>query len=969
LTGGTPYWFQAYAENSAGRAFGTVEPFTTLDDPTVGTRAVENVTATTADLGGNVTDDGGANVTEYGIYWDTAGSPSSGGTQVQFWTGAGPFTGPFISTVGDDEAALPTGVLVYFQAYATNTYGTTFSAIQSFTPTSAGPVQASNITFPNASGKSMRISWTRGDGDGSIVIMRQDPPDSRVDPVDGVDYPANADYLNPPPEIGTSNNFVVYKGSDDSVWVTGLSLSTTYSVAIHEYTGTGASTVYLVDPLPAEADKATTNVPVHNEDNKVNCVDCHSHGSFFVHEEELKVVCETCHYSSGQASAKLNFDNHLNPSKNGTIDFVDCGVCHELHNPGSANTTESFNNVSGLPDINKSFLRANVDKYVTSSSPPAYLHTDTYDAADPESAVTPDRAVEGGTEATGSYLATEARGYCQVCHSMTDYHRSTNTAGSNQEHDGDGENSGLGTEVNCGRCHEHTSGFSWPTDCTKCHNSPKGTAPIRPDILAMFDRTGSKHIPGGSGVVTESDCRVCHDQTGHPGDKIVGLLNADDGSIINQPGTGLPTTDTGQGEVFAENCLSCHDDGQASNLGTDDLSGTPTAGQTYTSPFTSSGPPADITPTATSWDDAGHNRPIATSGSSPVTCVGNGSNGCHGSGHGSLQDSLLAPASGPARTIPTFCYECHDGSPASTDIQAQFNTGTNFQATGVDGAEVNQRHDITTTDQAYSGGAVTCANCHRPHEDAAEEIVFGTPDYIVQNNPVRNPDTGAPLQVYSIENSYSGDAAGFTYYDGTDAYPDLDPTNPLGGTLIREPDYVEFCLVCHDGTAPAGVTLAAAPNALRNMADTYRDNDQHGRLEGRNSSSRGYLKEPWASAADYAAGSQPGGGNSTYAALNCTLCHGPHGSGNVYNLRTSITVNGQEMTVGGKEAFMDPALCDRQCDNIDNALPEFGSNTYYLPVQEQLSFGAWCTFCHEPSHGTSDGTGCQSGHLHGGGNF
>jgi hypothetical protein len=233
---------------------------------------------------------------------------------------------------------------------------------------------------------------------------------------------------------------------------------------------------------------------------------------------------------------------------------------------------------------------------------------------------------------------------------------------------------------------------------------------------------------------------------------------------------------------------------------------------------------------------------------------------------------------------------------------------------------------------------------------------------------VVNPDTGNALQVYNIDNSYSGDATGFTYYDGTDAYPDLDPTNPEGGTQIREPDYVEFCLVCHDGVTPPGVTMS--PNML-NMADSYRLNDQHGRLEGRNSASRGYLKPPWTTTANYNSGSptQPGGGSSTYAALNCTLCHGPHGSGNIFNLRTSITVNGVQMTVGGREAFMDPALCSRQCDSIDNALPEFGSATYTLPVQEDLAWGAWCTFCHEPSHGTSDGTACQSGHLHGGGNF
>ena len=82
------------------------------------------------------------------------------------------------------------------------------------------------------------------------------------------------------------------------------------------------------------------------------------------------------------------------------------------------------------------------------------------------------------------------------------------------------------------------------------------------------------------------------------------------------------------------------------------------------------------------------------------------------------------------------------------------------------------------------------------------------------------------------------------------------------------------------------------------------------------------------------------------------------------------------MTVGGKDAFKDPNLCERRCGgtDIDEEFPDFGQPTYFLPVnaqgdQEELGWGAWCTFCHEPSHGTSDGLACQASHLHGGTNF
>jgi cytochrome c553 len=144
---------------------------------------------------------------------------------------------------------------------------------------------------------------------------------------------------------------------------------------------------------------------------------------------------------------------------------------------------------------------------------------------------------------------------------------------------------------------------------------------------------------------------------------------------------------------------------------------------------------------------------------------------------------------------------------------------------------------------------------------------------------------------------------------------------------------------------------------MLNIADTYANNDQHGNLVGNGSASRGYLKVPWATQADYDAGNQPA---EAYAAMNCTLCHSPHGTGNIYNLRTSITVAGQQMNVGGINAF-----------------PGDSGPTYTLPLnaqseQEQFGWGAWCTFCHEPSHeagGANPGLGCQSGHMHGGGNF
>lgn len=926
LPTGTLVYFRAYATNSAGTAYSSILSFTPAGPPIVTSSVVANITHNSAELGGNVTSDGGSAVNARGIVWNTTSPAEVGGTLVPIGSGLGSFS---------QIVSLPSATLIYFKAYATNDVQTGYSAEDSFTTASEPTVQATNITFPKVSGRSLRIRWTRGNGDGSVVVLRL-AATVKADPVDGVDYAANPDYAQAP-QIGASLNFVVYKGTGSNVLVTGLTLNTNYSVAIYEYAGTGVSTDYLTI-LPAEASQTTTNVPVHNEDNRVNCSDCHSHGSWFARDTVLKDVCTQCHSATGTASAKLEFDNHLTPGKNPAIDFVDCGLCHELHTPGGANTTESFNSVTLATQINKSFLRANVDKYVPTAVAPAYLHTDQPLREDPhpdapQLAVTPDRAVEGGTDATGPSTDQQARGFCQVCHTLTNNHTNNpSTSGSDQSHDGESNTSGLGTETNCGTCHQHKSkfaGIGGTASCESCHSSEQGTIP-RPIITTQFDRLSS-HITGGSAVVVQEDCMVCHDQATHQ-TQTIRLWDADDGvTSFAQPTPGAPPTDPEQGAAFEGHCLSCHDDGVASNLPA--FAGD-TTGQTDTSPFNGSGAPPIINQTA--WASAAHNRSSAPI----VSCVG----ACHGSGHGSEQLKLLSPAVGPTASSADFCFNCHDADgPSSIDMTGAFTAAVPEQY--VDGAAydtVNKQHDVLPADQSFSGSSISCANCHNPHANS-------------NTDPVFVPGTATALGNYSPTGSYSGDVASFAYGVGGDINP-VDPQT-IGWT---EPDNVKFCLTCHDGTAPAGLTM---PGTMLNIATTWATS-QHGAGSSR-STQKGWLKYPFTNAgpvpaADYDDGTTP------YAALNCTSCHGAHGSENIYNLRSSINIAGVQMTVGATNAW--------EASTILGA--DFGSTTYTLPLdsktgaQAALGWGAWCTFCHDVNHDTKDGFGCQSSHVHGAaGNF
>ncbi|MFC1776955.1 hypothetical protein ACFL3I_06400 [Pseudomonadota bacterium] len=141
---------------------------------------------------------------------------------------------------------------------------------------------------------------------------------------------------------------------------------------------------------------------------------------------------------------------------------------------------------------------------------------------------------------------------------------------------------------------------------------------------------------------------------------------------------------------------------------------------------------------------------------------------------------------------------------------------------------------------------------------------------------------------------------------------------------------------------------------LLDIASTY-STEYHGAGAQSNygaKTNRGGMKQPWVTAVEdsnnYDAAEQ-------YAPLPCTICHGPHGSGNLYNLRTSINVAGTQMSTGGGGGGFDGIV----------------GTTYNLPDQTAPRYwGAWCTFCHKLSgHSYGEGQQCRTGHMHGGSNF
>lgn len=96
--------------------------------------------------------------------------------------------------------------------------------------------QASNLTFTNLTSNSVTLNWTRGSGNGLLILAKSD---SSVDsePVSGTTYTANSNFGSGS-QIGTGN-YVIYNGTATSMILSGLSIGKTYYFALYEYATTG----------------------------------------------------------------------------------------------------------------------------------------------------------------------------------------------------------------------------------------------------------------------------------------------------------------------------------------------------------------------------------------------------------------------------------------------------------------------------------------------------------------------------------------------------------------------------------------------------------------------------------------------------------------------------------------------------------------------------------------------------------
>ncbi|MBR5146790.1 MAG: hypothetical protein IKW54_04095 [Bacteroidales bacterium] len=124
----TTYYVRAYATNSEGTSYGDQKVFTTDDGsekPTVKTTSVSEITMSSAVCGGNVTTDGGAEVTEKGVCWSTKPSPTIDDNKTIDGSGTGSYT--------SNLTQLSKNTTYYVRAYASNKKGISYGEERIFT--------------------------------------------------------------------------------------------------------------------------------------------------------------------------------------------------------------------------------------------------------------------------------------------------------------------------------------------------------------------------------------------------------------------------------------------------------------------------------------------------------------------------------------------------------------------------------------------------------------------------------------------------------------------------------------------------------------------------------------------------------------------------------------------------------------------------------------------------------------------
>ncbi len=363
------------------------------------------------------------------------------------------------------------------------------------------------------------------------------------------------------------------------------------------------------------------------------------------------------HNSENMASTKWAGDGGWGVPGGKYGEFT-CGTCHTPRSPNIKKVVTSIS-ISGLPG------NGHVIVFDRTSGNPG------------------DSGVMGDDSRVDK---SQSSNICEVCHTYdAAQNNGVNKHAYNMSLPGDSSHfNGL----DCVACHLHEEAFKATGDCYTCHEFEMGN--VRRQVTGSggdFEKT-FHHVNDGSSldIVTAAACEVCHGDLRTdklhpvgdplPADPLVELVDQDDGSYMTYDGTGSTL------ETF---CTGCHNPaGSAIN------------GMT---PFSS----------ATGGVDTNSAVDIGWTPGAMAHSYGNGSADgcqmCHGNSaaadttldpktniHGSESMFLLRYNNFTPGAGKDFCYNCHDGSVSSIDIQAAFSETFNHTGAGDDCQQCHAQH-------------------------------------------------------------------------------------------------------------------------------------------------------------------------------------------------------------------------------------------------------------------------------------
>jgi len=151
LAPNTTYYFRAFAENKKGTSMGDVVSFTTsVNMPEVVTLEVKNITENSATFYGEVTDDGGAEITSRGFYWSELDQTPDNNDRVSL-------SGDGLGSFQKSLSGLNSNTTYYVSAFATSSQGTTTGNVVEFTTIEEQTAETSTIDYEGKTYKTVKI--------------------------------------------------------------------------------------------------------------------------------------------------------------------------------------------------------------------------------------------------------------------------------------------------------------------------------------------------------------------------------------------------------------------------------------------------------------------------------------------------------------------------------------------------------------------------------------------------------------------------------------------------------------------------------------------------------------------------------------------------------------------------------------------------------------------------------------------